>query len=377
MKALILILGICGFGLFSALSGVFIGRVARRFSSLRSEILVILIACQLVAGVGALILADYMVLESGTVRGVLVVLGLTLPFVVVLVSVALRPLQADVDGIRQLVNQLRVDRSAPNLFIDRSDELGQIASAVEDVKLHRQRIQIERNLVMSSISHDLRSPIASMQAAIEALEDEVAPDPPRYLRSIASDLNTLCGLVNDLFLLSQIESGLIEMETETVELTELVDETFEALAPLANKNDVNLRLVAAEPITVEGNTTGLSRVLRNLLDNSIRHSPPSSIVTVSAELAGDRAVVSVADEGSGISPEFAARAFDRFARADASRNRESGGAGLGLAIAKGLVEAHRGTIGIVRSDGRGTTICFELPVRSVEDGTNPERRNLS
>jgi signal transduction histidine kinase len=172
------------------------------------------------------------------------------------------------------------------------------------------------------------------------------------------DVEALSALVDDLFLLATIEAGRLDVHAQAADLTEIADEAVDALAPVAAARGLTLRLDAGERVRVAGNASALGRVIRNLLDNAIRHAPPDSEIRVIVRSAGG-ALVRVVDEGPGFPAEFAAQAFDRFARADPSRNRSTGGAGLGLAIARGLVEAHGGRIWIEQPPGGRVT--FELP----------------
>jgi signal transduction histidine kinase len=194
--------------------------------------------------------------------------------------------------------------------------------------------------------------------AVDALADGVAPDPDRYLRSMRRDVEALAALVDDFFLLARIESGRLDLHPVPVDLTEVADEAMEALAPVAAAAGVTLALDATTRVHVRGNPTALGRVVRNLIDNAIRHAPSGSVVRV-AVAADGRPSIRVVDDGPGFPPGFDDEAFTRFTRADASRNRATGGAGLGLAIARGLVEAHGGRIWIEAPPGG--RVAFELP----------------
>ena len=156
----------------------------------------------------------------------------------------------------------------------------------------------------------------------------------------------------------RIEAGRLDLVREPIDLSELIDEAVEALTPAAAARDVTIELDAGAGVPVEGNATALGRVVRNLLDNAIEHAPGGSVVRVVVD-GSERPRVRVIDQGPGFPAEFSAHAFERFARADPSRNRETGGAGLGLAIARGLVEAHGGRIWIERPPGG--RVAFELP----------------
>ena len=225
----------------------------------------------------------------------------------------------------------------------RSDELGRAAAALDETIATLEASEIERRHLLSAIGHDLRTPMGSMQAAVEALQDGVAPDPQAYLRGLALDLEHLRHLVDDLFLLARIESGRLDFSPVSVDMAELADEAVEAVTPVAARRQVALAVDGPGHVAVQGDPAALGRVLRNLLANAIRHSPESGEVRLVLSRNGSEAITTVVDQGPGFPTEMGNSVFERFVRADDSRNRESGGTGLGLAIAKGIVEAHGGT----------------------------------
>jgi signal transduction histidine kinase len=230
-----------------------------------------------------------------------------------------------------------------------------LAAAEED----RERHEAARRHFLAAVGHDLRSPLAALRAAVEAMEDGLAPDPQRYLRSMRADLDAMSHLVDDLFLLATIEAGKLEFDREPLDLAELADESIEALQPVAAGKGVELRLAAEGRVTTVGGATAIGRVIRNLLHNAIRFSPAHSSVVVSVANGGAAATVVVADEGPGFSAAMVDAAFDEFVTGDPARSRTGGGAGLGLAIARGLVAAHGGTIWA--EPGPGGRVGFRLP----------------
>ena len=173
-----------------------------------------------------------------------------------------------------------------------------------------------------------------------------------------SDIAALASLVDDLFVLAKLEAGDLEFELVGVDLAELADEAVEALAPTAHRREVTLRVAADGRVPALGSPEALGRVIRNLVDNAVRHAPAGSEVVVRVA-GGDSIEVEVHDEGPGFPEDFLERAFERFERADPSRARATGGAGLGLAIARGFVDAHGGKIWAER--GPGGTVAFSLP----------------
>jgi two-component system sensor histidine kinase BaeS len=245
--------------------------------------------------------------------------------------------------------------------VQRNDELGEAAEMFDVMVDRLDAVEYERSLMLSSISHDLRTPLAALRAAVEALRDGVAPDPDRYLSGMERQVRALTALVDDLQLHSRLVSGTLDLNTARIDLNELVDEAMETLRPLAEPRSVKLVIDAEARVMVEVDGSQLARVIRNLLDNAIRHSPDGSVVSVRIAEEDGLAVMSVVDEGTGFPASFRARAFEPFTRADEARDIRTGTAGLGLSIAKGIVTAHGGTVGL--GDGSGGVIVISLPLR--------------
>jgi two-component system sensor histidine kinase BaeS len=244
--------------------------------------------------------------------------------------------------------------------VHRNDELGEAAEMFDVMVERLDTVEKERSLMLSAISHDLRTPLAALRAAVEAIRDGVAPDPDMYLIGMERQVRALSSLVDDLQLHSRIVSGTFELHCTRLDLTELADEAMETLRPLAEQRRVKLLLEADHRVILDADGSQLARVVRNLLDNAIRHAPPDSVVLVQIGQSDASATLRVIDEGSGFPPEFRDRAFEPFTRADEARDLATGTAGLGLSIAKGIVDAHRGTVGV--GDGPGGIVEIRLPL---------------
>jgi signal transduction histidine kinase len=352
----------------SVVGGIVLQRVTRRTRSLRHLVLAITIASLLIGAVAAWLLARLMVLEDREARLVLGVLAVTAIFATVLAVVASASLGRDAEQVEQALRRLEAGDRTTRTDVQRADELGHVARALDELsarldELDREResLDAERRAMLTSVGHDLRTPLAALRAAVEAMLDGVAPDPPRYLRAMARDVDALSSLVDDLFLLARIESGRLDLVRARVDLRELVDEAVEAINPAAAARGVSIHLRCDQVVRVDANARALGRVIRNLLDNAVRHAPRDSTIEVVVDGAGTP-MVRVRDQGPGFDSDFAREAFERFTRSEPSRNRDSGGAGLGLAIARGLVEAHGGRIWI--EPPPGGTVAFELPAAS-------------
>ncbi len=234
----------------------------------------------------------------------------------------------------------------------RADELGDAAIEFDRMVVRLEAVEMERALMLSSISHDLRTPLAALRASVEAIRDGVAQDPDASLKGMEHQVQALAALVDDLGLHTRLASGTLAMRPTRIDLTELADEAVETLRPLASASGVRLEIVAADRIAITADPAQLGRVLRNLIENAIRHTPTDSTVWVELEAPAGAGLVRIADEGSGFPPELGDRVFEAFTRGDPARDTRTGTAGLGLAIAKAIVTAHAGTISIVPSRGR-------------------------
>ena len=253
--------------------------------------------------------------------------------------------------------------------------LGALALATELERAGRQLLQAaerERSLERSRrelvawVSHDLRTPIAGIRAMVEALDDGVVDEPDevrRYHLQLMTEADRLARLVDDLFELSRIEAGTLAVSVERVALGELVSEVVASVAVMAGAKGVRLNgRLDGRPPEVAGSAPELTRVIRNLLDNAIRHTPPGGIVEVAVRDTDHHAEVSVRDGCGGIPAHDLARVFDLAYRGDAARTPgATGGAGLGLAIARGLVEAFDGDIAVSNQPG-GCRFTVHLPL---------------
>ena len=335
-------------------------KLAARFNSLRTSLRVVAFAAVAVTGAAVAVAAQTMFIERHDLTLVLVALVLGVGLGGVVASAVGRPLTTDLSTVSTTAGRVARGDLSARTGIVRRDELGEAARALDEMILKLETSEEERGNLLTSIGHDLRTPLASMQAAVEALQDGVAPDPAAYLRGISLDLDHLTHLVDDLFLLSRIDAGRLDLSPVEVDLAELADEAAEAVAPVAARRRIRVLVSAPGRIGVIGDPAALGRVFRNLLTNALRHSPNDGEVRV--ELTRDESQVKtvVIDQGDGFSKVIRERAFERFAREDDSRNRESGGTGLGLAIARAIVEAHGGAIAI--EDGPGGRVAFALPI---------------
>jgi signal transduction histidine kinase len=248
------------------------------------------------------------------------------------------------------------------LSVDGEDELARLASQVEGMVERLARTEAARNDLVAAVSHDLRTPITSLRLLVEALDDDIvdAADRKAYLAKLRTHVSALAALIDDLFELSRLQAGELRWSMEQLRLDELVEETVEAM-----RSDGVARLVVDVPSDLgpaRGAPEQIQRVLFNLIQNAVRHTPADGSVTVSAARAVEGVQVEVADTGSGIADDDRERVFEAFFQAGASRT--NGSAGLGLAISRAIVEAHGGRIWLEPSTA-GTSVRFTLPHQRV------------
>lgn len=341
-------------------------RWAPRMRSLLTSLRIVALAAVVVAGGVVAGAALTMFIEPHDLTLALVALLLGVGLGGVLAVAVAGPLTADLGRLAETARSVGTGDLAVSTGITRRDELGTAAAAFDSMtrrlaesERERESAIEERRTLIASVGHDLRTPLASLQAAVEALQDGVAVEPARYLRGMAVDVDHLRRLVDDLFLLSQIDAGRHRVDPVRVDLAELADEAVEAMSPVAESLRVRLAVSTDGPVPVLADPAAVGRILRNLVDNALRHSPEDATVTVTVGRSDAGGAVEVSDQGPGFPASFRERAFERFARPDDARSREEGGAGLGLAIAKELTELSRGRIEL--GEGPGGRVRFELP----------------
>lgn len=248
-----------------------------------------------------------------------------------------------------------------------SADFNRMALSLRLAAAHERELEQARRDLVAAVSHDLRTPLAAVRALIEAVADRVAVDPQteqRYLQAAQQQIAHLGQLVDDLFELAQIDAGVLRLELERASLHDLISDTLSTFRPQAEQ--LGVRLVGevggdVDPVLI--NPPKLQRVLHNLLGNALRHTPTDGTVALRAQPHGGIVEVEVVDSGEGIAPDDLPHVFERSYRGEKSRTRQgesSAGAGLGLAIARGLVEAHGGAIGVESELGHGARFWFTL-----------------
>jgi signal transduction histidine kinase len=243
------------------------------------------------------------------------------------------------------------------------DELGEMAVAFNTMAAELEQQHALRRRAMADVAHELRTPLSVLQIDLESIEDGLTAPTPDVITRLQEEVALLSRLVEDLRTLSLAEAGELQMDLEEIDVRELIRATTRRVRAAAREKGVT---ISAElpgqlpPITGDGQR--LAQVLFNLLSNALRHTPAGGQITITAQYTGEKDVqVSVRDTGEGIPSAELSHVFERFYRTDRARSRDTGGSGLGLSIARSLVEAHSGRIWAHSVEGQGSTFTFQVP----------------
>jgi signal transduction histidine kinase len=361
-----------GAALLLAASGMILLHALRR-RNLGIQLTVVALAPVAAVGAGAMAAAQAMFISRHDLDTLLVVLlaaGTVGGMVALLlgrrVSAAGRSLGVAARRIGHGDLKAKFAETATAEFSALAGELELMARRLDEAREKERALEASRRELTAWVSHDLRTPLAGIRAMAEALEDGVVDDPEtigRYYRTLRIESERLAHLVDELFELSVINAGALRLQMERVSLGDLVSDAISAAVPSARARGIRVegQLKAAVP-ELDLSPPEVARVLRNLLDNAIQHTPSDGAVWVEAGVDGAVAYVTVGDQCGGIPDLVVARVFDLAFRGEPARTPgANGGAGLGLAIARGIVEAHHGEI-TVRNEGPGCTFTVRLPL---------------
>jgi len=266
--------------------------------------------------------------------------------------------------------QARVPVEGHDEIADLGRTFNKMAAQLQDANRKQKEAENLRRDLIAWVSHDLLTPLASIRAIVEALADGVVEEPKetqRYLRTAQRDISALSTLIDDLFQVAQMDAGGIQLDFGLNALSDLISDTLESFSELAARQGINLTGEVesnVDPVWMDAQRIG--RVLNNLVKNGLRHTPAGGIVELHAVRKSQVVLVEISDTGEGIQPEDISHVFDSFYRGEKSRSRATGGAGLGLTIARGFIQAHGGEIHVESKLGEGTRFIFTLPERQAD-----------
>ncbi|GAA2295339.1 HAMP domain-containing histidine kinase [Streptomyces kunmingensis] len=315
---------------------------------------------------------DLSPLNTAKIAGVAaLVLALTVGASVLAGTRLVRPLYA-LTGAAQRMKDGRETQPVP---VTTDNEIGRLAAAFNDMSAHRTRLEEQRKAMVSDVAHELRTPLSTIRGWLEAAQDGVAEPDPAFIDSLLEEAVQLQHLIDDLQDLAAADADTLRLHPRPVRVEELLGQV--AAAHHVRAETVGVTLSVAQPAApvpeLAADPVRLRQAVANLVSNAIRHTGPDGTVTLRAYATdpGDEVIVEVADTGSGISAADLPYVFDRFWRAEKSRNRRTGGSGLGLSIVRKLAQAHGGSATAASTEGEGSVFTLRLPLAGPAAADRP------
>jgi signal transduction histidine kinase len=281
------------------------------------------------------------------------------------ITAALRQISGTADCVAEGDLSARVPVNGRDEVAQVGVAFNQMAEQLEQVQTQREELDRLRRDLIAWASHDLRTPLTSIRVRAEALNDGVVEDPAsrqRFYSGILADVLALDSLIDDLMELAQLDAAGLQLEMSDLSLGDLFSDCLDRFQPIADQKNIDLSATISPDVDpIRANATKITRVLDNLLSNAFRYAPQEGFVRVAAKRTLEGVQVTVEDNGPGFDEKDIPRLFEQFYRGEQARSRATGGAGLGLAIANGVVEAHNGRIWAENIPTGGARITFILP----------------
>lgn len=246
------------------------------------------------------------------------------------------------------------------------DELGELGLSLNQLAERLSILEKLRKKMTADAAHDLRTPLATVRSHLEGMIDQVIPPTKENLESLLEEVGRLTSLIDGLQEIALSDKAIYNFEIRPLELSSFLRETAQRFEPLFKAKNLILKCSPGEPCVIETDREALAKILDNLLSNAMKYTPSGKEVRLAMSIVGNAALIDVSDQGTGISAVDLPYIFERFYRTDRSRNRESGGFGLGLTIAKELTEALGGTISVVSKLDEGSTFTLKLPLPDLK-----------
>jgi signal transduction histidine kinase len=265
-----------------------------------------------------------------------------------------------------------------NVARDELDELGELALRFNQMAARLEQTETMRRQLIGDVTHELRTPLTTIKGTMEGLIDGVLPDDEDTFQQVYREADRLARLVDDLQELSRVEAGAFELHRLAVPVERLFQTVADRLGRQYEDKGVQLELdIHGDGLSVCADEDRTGQVLLNLVGNALQHTPEGGLVVISAKKTGSEIQISVVDSGAGIAAEHLPHLFTRFYRVDKARSRAMGGSGIGLTVARHLVEAHGGRIWATSPGlGRGSTFTFTLPPSSTSDLADRSSQSL-
>jgi two-component system sensor histidine kinase BaeS len=307
---------------------------------------------------------EAMMFLAGQKRSTLISLVLALLLAGALGFVLARHISRPLVRLNNTVGQLAEGDYSARARVETRDEAGQLAGGVNRLAITLQKNESARRRWMADVAHELRTPIAILKGELEALDDGVRQADAKMLLSLQEEVTLLGGLVDDLQTLALADAGALKLNRQPLDLAGLLRQHSDMVRDRMRERKIEFTAEAPDTLDLNGDTQRLRQVLTNLMENSLRYTSRGGVVSVKLRRSAKAAELVLEDSGPGVTEEQLERLFERFYRADGSRNRAAGGSGLGLSICRNIVEAHGGHISAGHSPLGGLAICVSLPTES-------------
>lgn len=275
--------------------------------------------------------------------------------------------------IRELIratNEMKEGDLDQRVDTSSGGEIGKLGEAFNSLAQRLKQQKKLREEMVSDVAHELRNPLSNIQGYLEGLKEGMVEPSEKVFESLHQQSLVLKRLVNDLRDVNRARAGQLELDKKNVVLEDIIDREIKVAENTAEQEEITIEEDLGEPTFLEADPERISQVIRNLLDNALTHTPSGGKIEVSVSNNSGKAKTTVSDDGSGIPEEELSHIFDRFYRVDKSRTRGTGGTGLGLTIAKEIVESHGGSITVESEVNEGTTFEFFLPVENDESSNS-------
>jgi two-component system sensor histidine kinase BaeS len=299
--------------------------------------------------------------QQEQLRAAWIIAGVALALAALVAVILARAFLQPLKRVATATHSLAAGDYASRVAVTSRDELGRLAEDFNRLAQALQRNEDLRRRFMADVSHELRTPIAVLRAGFEAIEDGVRPLTRESLASLQGEVLALGKLVEDLYQLALADVGALSYRKERIEIAELLEQATEPFAGRMGERGLTLEKNFSKDLQVMADADRLSQAFRNLLENSARYTDAGGTVRVTAQRNGAGVKIDFEDSSPGVPPDALPRLFERFYRVEGSRSRANGGAGLGLAIVRSVVEAHGGTIDAGASPLGGLRVTISLP----------------
>lgn len=278
----------------------------------------------------------------------------------VIIRILARGMTSPLRDMEQAASRIAQGDYSQRVDVTSHDEVGRLALAFNAMAAELSEVDRMRRDLVANVSHELRTPISALQAHLENIVDGVEPADPDVLKTMLGQTERLGRMVSQLLDLSRLESGGSPLHSRRFAVGPVLEEA--ATESRLHRPELDVRVDVEPPdLVVQGDPERVHQVVANLLENAARYSPPGAAIDVSGARRNGHVVIEVADHGPGIPHDEQARVFERFYRADSARAAERGGAGLGLAIARWIVDLHGGEIRAEDREPSGCRMVVELP----------------